>query len=102
MQDNLILKFGKFWKMPDYKTNLNKINEILFGTWDPIGISRNENLIDEYAQYAAQIISSKKWAVGDVERMLKIIEDDLGMPSPEERRREAAEKVALVLRKARL
>ena len=34
---------------------LNKVNSILFSTWDPIGVNSNLNLSDEYFVYAKEI-----------------------------------------------
>lgn len=53
--------------MIDYKTLYNKIDEILWLEWDPIGINDMEGPRDEYCGYIPELINLKMKNVKELE-----------------------------------
>ena len=62
----------------EYKRLITEIIAILFNDWDPIGVSSNPNLLDEYDRYAYRVIQMllKNRSVQDIANLLRSIEEE--------------------------
>jgi hypothetical protein len=74
----------------------NEIRNILLVDWDPLNVSDNPNLADEYDSYIPEILMllSKGVSAMEIERFLKGVEADLGISPEPERSRRAAVRLA--------
>jgi hypothetical protein len=74
----------------------NEIRNVLLVDWDPLNVSDNPNLADEYDSYIPEILTllSKGVSAMEIERFLKGVEADLGINPEPERSRRAAVRLA--------
>ncbi len=66
----------------------NEIRSVLFKDWDPISVSYNPNLIDEYDSYIGRIyrlLFNKASADQIAEELSKIEREQIGFDTPKEK-----------------
>jgi hypothetical protein len=71
----------------------SQIRTILLEDWDPIDVGDNPSLLDEYNAYMSELtkLVSGGASQDEIAGYLKTVEETLGLNSPAERRRRAAE-----------
>lgn len=71
----------------------NAVRDVLFRVWDPIGVSHNEKLFDEYDTFVAPLLRMINAAAptAELEQTLSRYEGELGCYTSAERRRIIAE-----------
>lgn len=77
----------------------DKINQVLFKKWDPLGVGGNENLKDEYLDIAFRLVHvlKDKKSLREIEDILRTHEVNLGVElNPKQRRIAAIDLMALV------
>lgn len=78
------------------ETILRNIREILLSEWDPLGVSGNRRLSDEYDSYIPEIarLIQTKADTSEIDQHLAKIEKTLGINPPAGNRSRAARRLA--------